>query len=84
MKKDEKNCQNCRYFTGWDGGFFGLPLTTDCRHYGNTENRKNCKHFKRPYPRGFSLLVEFQKWFNLQGEPQIDYDDLLKFRKEWK
>ena len=84
MKKDEKCCQNCRHFTGWDGGFFGEPITTDCRHYGVTENRKDCPKFKRPYPRGFSLLVEFQKWFNNQTEAKIEYDDLLRFRKEWK
>ena len=31
MKKDDKSCSNCRYqLTGWDGGFFGLPLTCEC------------------------------------------------------
>jgi len=86
MKKDERSCQNCRYFSGWDGGFFGLEVTTECKHYGNTTNRKNCKKFKRPYPKGFELLNEFRNWFNNQCsvDHKIDYEDLLKFRREWK
>lgn len=64
MKKD-KSCNGCRYRqTGWDGGFFGEPMTCECYHFGNTENHKNCSKFKRPFPKGFGLLVEFQKWFN--------------------
>ena len=33
--------------TGWDGGFFGLPFTCECRIYGETEGRKNCSKFKK-------------------------------------
>ena len=33
--------------TGWDGGFFGLPFTCECRIYGETEGRKNCSEFKK-------------------------------------
>ena len=41
-------CSNCRnQMTGWDGGFFGLPLTCECRIYGETEGRKNCSKFKK-------------------------------------
>ena len=41
-------CSNCRnQMTGWDGGFFGLPLTCECRIYGETEGRKNCSNFKK-------------------------------------
>ena len=83
-RKDKKGCSNCRYqMTGWDGGFFGEPMTCECQYYGTTENRKNCPKFKRPFPKGFSLLVEFQKWFNKQGEVEIEYDDLLRFRREY-
>ena len=41
-------CSNCRnQMTGWDGGFFGLPLTCECRIYGETEGRKSCSNFKK-------------------------------------
>lgn len=33
--------------TGWDGGFFGLPFTCECRIYGETEGRKSCSKFKK-------------------------------------
>ena len=33
--------------TGWDGGFFGLPLTCECRIYGETKGRKSCSKFKK-------------------------------------
>ena len=33
--------------TGWDGGFFGLPFTCECRIYGVTEGRKSCSKFKK-------------------------------------
>ena len=33
--------------TGFDGGFFGLPFTCECRIYGETEDRKNCSKFKK-------------------------------------
>ena len=33
--------------TGWDGGFFGLPFTCECKIYGETEGRKNCSKFKK-------------------------------------
>lgn len=43
-----EDCSNCRnQMTGFDGGFFGLPLTCECRIYGETENRKNCSDFKK-------------------------------------
>ena len=41
-------CSNCRnQMTGWDGGFFGVPLTCECRIYGETEGRKSCSKFKK-------------------------------------
>ena len=86
MEKVKKDCNNCRYRqTGWDGGFFGLPMTCECYHFGNVENRKNCQKFKRPYPKGFELLSEFKKWFNDEYMSElISYEDLLKFKNEWK
>lgn len=41
-------CSNCRHqMTGFDGGFFGLPLTCECRVFGETENRKDCKEWEK-------------------------------------
>ena len=41
-------CSNCRnQMTGWDGGFFGEPVTCDCRIYGVTKGRKSCSKFKK-------------------------------------
>lgn len=41
--------------TGWDGGFFGLPFTCECRIYGETENRKNCSDFKKKITKSYLL-----------------------------
>lgn len=41
--------------TGFDGGFFGLPLTCECRIYGETENRKNCSDFKKKITKSYLL-----------------------------
>ena len=41
-------CSNCRnQMTGWDGGFFGEPVTCDCRIYGVTKGRKSCSKIKK-------------------------------------
>ena len=43
----DKSCSNCRnQLTGFDGGFGGLPLTCECKVYGETSGRKNCQHFQ--------------------------------------
>ena len=47
-KKLEKSCSNCKnQYGGFDGGFFGLPLTCECRVFGETENRKDCKEWEK-------------------------------------
>lgn len=44
----KNSCSNCRHqMTGWDGGFFGEPMTCECRIYGVTEGRKGCSNFKK-------------------------------------
>ena len=44
----ESLCSNCRnQLTGFDGGFDGLPVTCECKVYGETRGRKNCQHFKK-------------------------------------
>lgn len=41
-------CSNCRnQMTGWDGGFFGEPVTCECRIHGATKGRKSCSKFKK-------------------------------------
>ncbi|MBP5423008.1 MAG: hypothetical protein J6Y78_11260 [Paludibacteraceae bacterium] len=54
---EKEGCSNCRHqMTGFDGGFFGLPLTCECRIYGETENRKNCPQFEKIITRNDLLL----------------------------
>ena len=85
VKKDEKCCTNCRYqWTGWDGGFFGEPMTCECYYFGTTENRENCPKFKRPFPKGFELLTEFSLWVNNKNDCNIDADDIIQFWREWE
>lgn len=62
--KDEKSCSNCRnQMTGFDGGFFGLPFTCECRIYGETENRKNCSDFEKKITKSYLLdkIKELEK-----------------------
>jgi len=91
-KKEDRSCNVCRFFTGWDGGFFDLPMVTECIYYGITQNRKNCRHFKKRYPKIYvdDLLKSFQKWFNesacdCQGQRmRIDDDDIEEYLKIWR
>ena len=62
--KDEKSCSNCRnQMTGFDGGFFGLPFTCECRIYGETEGRKNCSDFEKKIQKSYLLdkIKELEK-----------------------
>ena len=57
-------CSNCRnQMTGWDGGFFGLPLTCECKIYGETEGRKNCSDFEKKITKSYLLdkIKELEK-----------------------
>lgn len=49
--------------TGFDGGFFGLPFTCECRIYGETENRKNCSDFEKKITKSYLLdkIKELEK-----------------------
>ena len=67
IKKDSVCCSECRFFSGWDGGFDGEPFVTECVHFGMTSNRTDCTYFRRPLPSGYRLLEEFRVWFNGQG-----------------
>lgn len=47
-KKHLTSCGDCRHqMTGFDGCFFGLPVTCECRIFGETENRKSCRRFEK-------------------------------------
>lgn len=79
--KDEKNCSNCRnQMTGFDGGFFGLPFTCECRIYGVTENRKNCSDFEKKITKSYLLdKIKDLKEENKQLRKQInEYNLILK------
>lgn len=53
-KKKKTNCGDCRYqISGFDGGFFGLLVTCECRIFGETENRKNCRKFEKKITRNY-------------------------------
>lgn len=42
------DCTNCRHqLGGFDGGFDGEPFTCECRIFGVTENRKDCREWEK-------------------------------------
>lgn len=90
-------CSNCRnQMTGFDGGFFGLPFTCECRIYGETEGRKNCSKFKKRITKS-DLLNKIQslekeneqlqkeikrlKCMNNQLERRLDYSIAYDMRE---
>lgn len=92
--KDEKSCSNCRHqMTGFDGGFFGLPFTCECRIYGETENRKNCSDFEKKITKSYLLdkIKELEKENEqlrkkLQSVTMLkdDYEELIEsFEKKY-
>ena len=79
--KDEKSCSNCRnQMTGWDGGFFGLPFTCECRIYGETENRKNCSDFEKKITKSYLLdkIKELEKENEQLKQYKQSVNDVLK------
>lgn len=79
--KDEKSCSNCRnQMTGWDGGFFGLPFTCECRIYGETENRKNCSYFEKKITKSYLLdkIKELEKENEQLKQYKQSVNDVLK------
>lgn len=66
--------------TGWDGGFFGLPFTCECRIYGETENRKNCSYFEKKITKSYLLdkIKELEKENEqLKKEYKIAIDEMV-------
>ena len=64
MNEKKEGCSNCRHqMTGFDGGFFGLPFTCECRIFGETENRKSCPKFQRKITKNdlFDRINELEK-----------------------
>ena len=79
-------CSNCRnQMTGWDGGFFGLPFTCECRIYGETEGRKNCSEFKKRVTKS-DLLNKIQSLEKeneqLKKECKIAVDEMINDYKK--
>lgn len=86
--KDEVCCSNCRnQMTGFDGGFFGLPFTCECRIYGETENRKNCSDFEKKITKSYLLdkikeLEKENKQLKEEIEPLKQKEEVLN--KIWR
>ena len=82
-------CSNCRnQMTGWDGGFFGLPFTCECRIYGETEGRKSCSNFKKRITKS-DLLNKIQSLENtilsLENEVTRQNNQIKLLQKQlWK
>ena len=79
-------CSNCRnQMTGWDGGFFGLPFTCECRICGETEGRKNCSEFKKRVTKS-DLLNKIQSLEKeneqLKKEHKIAVDEMINDYKK--
>ena len=61
MMREKKDCGNCKYqMTGFDGGFCGLPMTCECKIYGETENRKNCSEYEKKLTK-YDLLMRIHE-----------------------
>lgn len=62
--------------TGFDGGFFGLPFTCECRIYGETQGRKNCSDFEKKITKSYLLdkIKELEK----------ENEELKRERDSWK
>lgn len=72
-------CSNCRnQMTGWDGGFFGLPFTCECRIYGETEGRKSCSKFKKKVTKS-DLLNKIQ---SLENEHERQNNEIKLLTKK--
>ena len=84
-KKKKTNCGDCRYqMSGFDGGFFGLPVTCECRIFGETENRENCRKFEKKITREylFDKIYQLEKE-NKQLKASLERKEtLLKIRTE--
>ena len=79
--EDEVCCSNCKnQMTGFDGGFFGLPCTCECRIYSETENRKNCSDFEKKIQKSYLLdkIKELEKENEqLKKEYKIAIDEMV-------
>ena len=85
MKK-KTNCGDCRYqMSGFDGGFFGLPVTCECHIFGETENRKSCSRFEKRMSREdlFERIRLLEKENEKLKEENIKLKNLRKYCAEW-
>ena len=72
-------CSNCiNQMTGWDGGFFGEPLTSECSIYGVTKGRKSCSKFKKRVTKS-DLLNKIQ---SLENEHERQNNEIKLLRKK--
>ena len=70
-------CSNCRnQMTGWDGGFFGEPVTCECKIHGVTKGRKSCSKFKKRITKS-DLLNKFQSLEKENEQLQQEKEKLI-------
>ena len=72
-------CSNCRnQMTGWDGGFFGEPVTCECRIYGVTEGRESCSKFEKRVTKSDLL----NKIYSLENEIERQRNQIKLLQKQ--
>ena len=72
-------CSNCRnQMTGWDGGFFGEPVTCECKIHGVTKGRKSCSKCKKRVTKS-DLLNKIQ---SLENEHERQNNEIKLLRKK--
>ena len=82
-KKKKTNCGDCRYqMSGFDGGFFGLPVTCECHIFGETENRKSCSRFEKRMSKG-DLFERISLLEKENEELRKELDCIKKTNKSW-
>ena len=75
-------CNDCRHqMTGWDGGFFGEPVTCECRIHGVTEGRKSCSNFKKRITKS-DLLNKIQSLEKENEQLKEENEQLSKEHQE--
>ena len=76
-KKHLTSCGDCKYqMSGFDGGFFGLPVTCECRFFGETENRKSCSRFEKKITKDY-LFERIRQLEKENDNCKNDYRELF-------
>ena len=80
-KKKKTNWGDCRYQRScFDGGFFGLPVTCECRIFGETKNRESYRRFEKKITREYL----FEKIYQLEKENKQLKEELECWKHQCK